>query len=253
MIEAVNLCVNKHKNEGIMRKILSEIRKSALFSNVTDEEILNFIQLHPCKLVNYKKNDCIITREELSRKIGVVLDGSLGIYSDSFYGGHTLIGIGDRHYLFGFIAAFYNNSHSITSLYCREPCRIAYFEIKDNLTAVDFIKTTSPQILSNIYAILTKHIKDDFDRMHLVSSSFVSTKLARYLLYLYAETGRSNVDLRMNRTELSNFLGIYRTSLSRELKHMEQQGIISYGQRTATILNLQALIDIENQSYETGV
>ena len=38
-----------------MRKILSEIRKSTLFSNVTDEEILNFIQLHPCKLVNYKK------------------------------------------------------------------------------------------------------------------------------------------------------------------------------------------------------
>lgn len=234
-----------------MRNIVADIRKSNLFLNTTDQQILDFIQMHPCRIINYHKSDCIITREEVSRRIGVVLDGSLGIYSDSFYGGHTLIGIGDRHYLFGFIAAFYNASHSITSLYCRESCRVAYFQINENQTAVDFIKTTHPQILSNIYAMLTKHIKDDFDRMHIVSSNFVSTKLTRYILYLYSETGNHQVDLRMNRTELSNFLGIYRTSLSREIKRMEQCGIISCNHRNLKILNLQALIDIENQSYES--
>lgn len=233
-----------------MDKIWSEIRKSNLFLDVTDDDLACFIKQHPCRIVSYKKKDCIITREEASKCIGVVLDGSLGIYSDSFYGGHTLIGIGDRHYLFGFIAVFYNNAHSITSLYCREACRVAYFQIPPNQTAVDFIKTTPPQILSNIYAILTKHIRDDFDRMHLISSNSVSTKLTRYLLYLYSETGNHQVDLRMNRTELSNFLGVYRTSLSRELKHMEQQGIIRCRQRILRILDLQALIEIENQSYE---
>jgi len=233
--------------------IVAEVRKSNLFLNTSEQEILSFIRMHPCRIVNYHKKDCIITREEISRNIGVVLDGSLGIYSDSFYGGHTLIGIGDRHYLFGFIAAFYNDSHSITSLYCRESCRVAYFQIKENQTAVDFIRTTNPQILSNIYAMLTKHIKDDFDRMHLVSTNSVPTKLARYLLYLYTETNDVQVDLRMSRTELSNFLGVYRTSLSREMKHMEKNGIIACNRRMVRILDAQALIDIENQSYETGL
>lgn len=233
-----------------MNNIVEELRKSNLFLNTTDQEIIDFIKMHPCRIVDYHKNDCIITREEISRNIGIILDGSLGIYSDSFYGGHTLIGIGDRHYLFGFIAAFYNNSHSITSLYCRGFCRVAFFQIKGNQTAVEFIQSTHPQILSNIYAMLTKHIKDDFDRMHLVSSNSVRTKLARYLLYLHTETGQLSVDLRMSRTELSNFLGVYRTSLSREFTRMEKCGIISCNRRNLTIRNLQALIDIENQSYE---
>lgn len=233
-----------------MNNLIEEVQKSNLFLDLTPEEISDFIRTHPCKIIDYHKNDCIITREEMSRRIGIVLDGSLGIYSDSFYGGHTLIGIGDRHYLFGFIAAFYNQSHSITSLYCRESCRVAYFQIGREETALDFIRATHPQILSNIYAMLTKHIRDDFDRMHLVSSNFVSTKLTRYLLYLHSETASWQFDLRMNRTELANFLGIYRTSLSRELTRMEQQGILSCHGRKVIILNPQELIDIETLSYD---
>ena len=233
-----------------MKDIISEIRKSSLFYNATDQEIRAFIQAHPCKIVEYNKNECIITREETSKHIAVVLDGTLGIYSDSYYGGHTLIGIGSRHYLFGFIAMFYNQAHSITSLYCRGFCRIAYFNVPNGQTAVEFIRTTPPQILSNAYEMLTKHIRDDFDRVHFVSSASVSVKLARYLLHLRSEAGEDSFVLPMNRTELSNFLGVYRTSLSREINRMIQKKIISCTQNSVSILDPQSLIQIEISSYE---
>jgi len=233
-----------------MEHISAEIRKSRLFRDVSDEEIAAFIRRHPCRIVDHHKRDCIIMREEVSERIGVVLEGTLGIYSDSQYGGHTLIGLSSRHYLFGFVALFYNEGHSITSLYCREFCRIAYFDIPAGETAVDFIRATPPQILSNIYAMLTTHIRDDFDRQHIIHSNSVPVRIARYLLYRQMETGKTTFDLRMNRTELANFLGVYRTSLSRELRRMTERGLIACRGSEVTIKNLPALIDLEVNSCE---
>jgi CRP-like cAMP-binding protein len=232
-----------------MEDIINEIRKSHLFKNVSKSEIEGFITIHPCHIASYHRGDCVISKEEASKRIGIVLDGVLGIYSDNFYGGHTLIGLGGRHYLFGFIAMFYNNQHSITTLYAHESSRIAFFDLPKGQTSIEFIQTTSPQILSNIYEMLTYHIRDDFDRQQIINSNSVTVKLIRYLLYLHKNTQHLEFGLKMNRTELSSFLGVYRTSLSREFTKLSNAKLINCYGNKVKILNLQALIDIETNSY----
>ena len=103
---------------------LNKLKKSFLFKNASENEIRQFARSYDCSIVEFDRNDCVITREEISKRIGIVLDGTVGIYSDSFYGGHTLIGLGGQHYLFGFIAIFYNNHNSITTLYSHDHCRL---------------------------------------------------------------------------------------------------------------------------------
>lgn len=232
-----------------MDAIIGEIRKSHLFKNVSDSEIRDFITNHPCQITTYSRGDCVITKEETSKRIGIVLDGILGIYSDTYYGGHTLIGLGGRHYLFGFIAMFYNDQHSITTLYAHGRSRIAFFDIPAGQSSLDFIYTTSPQILSNIYEMLTIHIKDDFERQQIINSNSVTVKLVRYLLYLYRNTQKLEFGINMNRTELASFLGVYRTSLSREFTKLQNKMLIDYDCNRVRIIDLQALIDIESNSY----
>ncbi|MCI8418553.1 MAG: Crp/Fnr family transcriptional regulator [Lachnospiraceae bacterium] len=233
-----------------MQEMVEEIRECRLFQNMSDEEILLFIKQNPCKIICYRNGDCVISKDEDPTGIGIILEGSVGIYTDSFYGDHTLIGIGDSDYLFGFIATFYNQSNSITTLYCRKHCRIAYFQVAPADNAVSFIARTSPKLLSNIFHMLTKHIRDDFDRMHIISTNSVRTKIVRYILYRHSCTQALSFDLLYNRTELASFLGIYRTSLSHELLNMKKQGLIQYTRNTLFITDLNALIAIECESYE---
>ncbi len=230
--------------------MLTMLRKSHLFQGATDDEIREFITAYPCTTADYHNNECIISRDQTPAAIGIVLDGSLGIYTDSFYGGHTLIGLGDQDYLFGFIAMFFNTAKSITTLYCRNACRIAYFRIPPGMSPDRFIRNANPKILANIYAMLTKHIRDDFDRMHLISSPSVRVRLARYLLYRHNTTGSPQVDLLFNRSELADYLSMYRTSLSRELKRFADTGVIRLHRSLVDILDLEALIAIERDSYE---
>lgn len=229
--------------------MLTMLRKSHLFQGVTDEEICRFLSAYPCNVTVYGQNECIISKDQTPAAIGVVLDGTLGIYTDSFHGGHTLIGIGDQDYLFGFIAMFFNASKSITTLYCRKACTIAHFRIPEGAGPVEFIRATNPVILANIYAMLTKHIRDDFDRMHLISSPSVRVRTARYLLYRQARTGSGQFDLLFNRSELADYLSMYRTSLSRELKRFADTGVIALNRSYVSILDPLQLISIERDSY----
>ena len=228
---------------------LNKLKKSFLFRNASENEIRQFARSYDCSIVEFDRNDCVITREEISKRIGIVLDGTVGIYSDSFYGGHTLIGLGGQHYLFGFIAIFYNNHNSITTLYSHDHCTIAFFDIPPGLSSVEFIRSTPPQILSNIYEMLTIHIRDDFDRQQIINSKSVKVKLARYMIYSSKNAGSMQFDIKMNRTELSNFLGAYRTTLSRELSQMEREGLIRTERSLITILDYRKLLDIEMTSY----
>jgi CRP-like cAMP-binding protein len=230
--------------------IAKMLQSCLLFKNTTEPAILNFINDFPCQIQEYNHGDCIISKDETAGYIGIVLCGTLGIYSDSFFGGHTLIGIADKEYLFGFIAHFYNNARSITALYARNRCRIAKFMIPPRMTGHEFITKTDTRIVSNIFAILTAHIEHDFNRMYFISTYSVEVKLARYLIYEHSQHGGPAFECAFNRTELANFLGVYRTSLIHEIKKMCDEGLISVDKKQFRILDLQRLIDIELMSYD---
>lgn len=232
-----------------MEKLLEALRKSRLFRDLDDIEILAFTQSYRCKITEYQKNDCVITKDGSSHFIGVILEGTVGVYTDSYYGGHTLIGIGDEDYLFGFIAMFFNAKKSITTLYCRTSCRIAYFHVKDISNPIQFIRETNDKILVNIYAMLAKHIQDDFSRAHIISHPSVLVKLVRYVLSRHVATGKLAFDLLYTRSELANFLGVYRTSLSHAIKKLREDGVISIEGTSVNILTLESLVAAERESY----
>jgi CRP-like cAMP-binding protein len=230
-------------------KVLDGLRQCVLLKGLSNDEITEFIRLFPCHIENFRHGDCIISKDEAQRFIGMVLDGTLGIYTDSSYGGHTLIGIGGRDYHFGFIARFFNDEKSITTLYCRKYSKIAFFAVKKGLSPVDFIRRTNPKILANIYAMLTHHIRNIFDRMHIISSPSVRVRFIRYLLNRHAQTGQTTFDLFFNHSELADYLGVYRTSLSRELTQLSKSGLISMEKSIVSIQRIDDIIEIENKSY----
>ena len=233
----------------MQNKLPVVLGKSSLFQGLSNAEILAFIQNCPCRIASYSKNDCIITKDGTSHFIGIILEGTVGVYTDSYFGGHTLIGIGDTDYLFGFIAMFFNEKKSITALYCRTRCKVAYFKVKDVSNPVQFVQEINPRILVNIYAMLAKHIRDDFSRAHIISTPSVSVKLVRYLLERHIATNSLAFDLVFRRSELANFLGVFRTSLSRAIKQLRETQVIAINGPVVRILKLESLIAIERGSY----
>ncbi len=233
-----------------MSDIIQALQACHLFKDIPEAAIQDFIKEFPYQVQEYGQGACIISKDDTPGYIGIVLSGTLGIYSDSLHGGHTLIGIADENYLFGFIARFYNNARSITALYARNRCKIVKFMIPAYMASHEFIAKTDTRIISNMFAILTAHIERDFDRMYLISTYSVRIKLVRYLLYERTKNNSLTFQCPFNKTELASYLGVYRTSLIHEIRKMDNEEIIAADKNQFTILDIEQLIEIEQMSYE---
>lgn len=231
-----------------MLNITDELQSCQMFQNVPEEFILRFISDFPCQIKYYSHGDCIISKDETPQYIGIALSGTLGIYTDNYYGKPTLIGIADKNYLFGFIAHFYHSARSITTLYARNACKIARFIIPSKMAGSEFVAKTAACIISNIFAILTTHIEHDFTRMYLIGHYSIKVRLARYLLNEYDNHHALEFECPYNKTELASFLGVYRTSLNHEIKKMCDLNIISFDKKRFRIIALDKLLFIEQTS-----
>ena len=69
-----------------MNDLVKILSKSQFFNGLEDDEIFMFIKKFQCTISEYKDKECIITKDEFSHFIGVILEGTAGIYTDSYYG-----------------------------------------------------------------------------------------------------------------------------------------------------------------------
>lgn len=76
-------------------------------------------------------------------------------------------------------------------------------------------------------------------KLNILSGVTVEAKLGLLMLELMDKNG--NVDFKMNREELADYLGITRPSLSRSLMQMKEKGIISVNRSHIKILDINEL------------
>jgi len=109
--------------------------------------------------------------------------------------------------------------------------------------------TGDPQLALNILATLSRHLRRFADMIEELSLRAVSARLARHLVGLADEAGRTvpggiRVQLSTTKTELAARLGTVSETLSRTLGRFRDRGLITVQGRTITILDAQALADL---------
>ena len=76
-------------------------------------------------------------------------------------------------------------------------------------------------------------------KLHIVSTSSLRERIAIWLIDSMDENGL--VDLKMNREQLADFLGVARPSLSRELMRMQSDGLIEVSKKRILIRDKKAV------------
>ena len=72
--------------------------------------------------------------------------------------------------------------------------------------------------------------------------SSIRQKIASYLLRLYKQQQQLQITLDRSQQELSDYFGVSRPSLARELSHMQEDGMIIADRKQITILQKEWLI-----------
>jgi CRP/FNR family transcriptional regulator len=217
--------------------IANQIKDIILFQNVSSERIQRLAAQATYK--KFKPGEMVIGEADPIRSFYVVISGQLKLYRSSVEGKEQtlqLLGPGDP---FGLCTAFATESFPASAMAIEESSVILIPG-----TVMEAMARQEPAILFNIIQILSQRLKDSMTLIESLALKEIPGRLASFLRHESqkdAADKKTSVELTVSQRELSKILGATPEALSRALRKMANDGILSTAGRIITILNHQAL------------
>lgn len=124
-----------------------------------------------------------------------------------------------------------------------EPVTVLMFQKEDLLSLmyknIRILENFTTEIASATYMLQ--------QRLELLSYSGIAQKAAFWLLTQMRQTGNNVIPIPESVSKWAMLMNVSRPSLHRELKRLEQQGIIAYSSTVITIYDEEALQEVLSQ------
>jgi CRP/FNR family transcriptional regulator, dissimilatory nitrate respiration regulator len=217
--------------------ITRQMKDIALFQGVSVEKIKTLAAQSLYK--KFKPGEIVLGETDPIRSFYVVIEGQLKLYRSSPEGKEQtlqLLGPGDP---FGLCTAFATDSFPASAMAIVES---AVLMIPGTL--MEATARQEPSLLFNIIQILSQRLKDSMNLIESLSLKEIPGRLASFLLHaLSKETGekKNQLELTITQRELAKILGATPEALSRALRKMVNDRILTTSGRMITILNWDAL------------
>ena len=223
-----------------MKDIINNIKYNALFSKVTESELEELLKHLNYSIEKYDKGTVIAQEDDNCSAIGLVLEGRVNI-ERIYPSGKGIVmkklSCGD---VFGEALIFSKTTTYPVTVMANSNCIVGYLnkeEIIKLFSLNDIILENFLMLLSDKVIVLNNKIKS-------ISLKNIKQKVADYILQEYKSQKQLIVNLKMNKEEIANFIGIPRPSLSRELIKLRKEKIIDFDRNNITILDIEKLEEI---------
>ena len=209
----------------------SVLEKSTLFSGVPAKELRDDLEAVPHHIQCYDKGEIVFHLMEDANRIGVVLEGRVQAQKPFPNGSQINVSIRNPGELIGPAAVFSRREKYPCDVVSLEPVTIMMFRREDILLLLQ----KDLRIMKNFMAELATATYMLQQRLELLSYSGIAQKAAFYLLIHTRQSGKNVIRIPDSVSNWAMIMNVSRSSLHRELKKLEAEGIISYDPPTVKI------------------
>ena len=209
----------------------SVLEKSTLFSGVPAKELRDDLEAVPHHIQCYDKGEIVFHLMEDANRIGVVLEGRVQAQKPFPNGSQINVSIRNPGELIGPAAVFSRSQKYPCDVVSLEPVTIMMFRREDILLLLQ----KDLRIMKNFMSELATATFMLQQRLELLSYSGIAQKAAFYLLIHTRQSGKNVIRIPDSVSNWAMIMNVSRSSLHRELKKLEAEGIISYDPPTIEI------------------
>lgn len=217
-----------------MDQYMHLIHESTLLNTLRAEQIIRLFEEGKFKIVCYKKDSVVHFDGEVCTKLEIILSGKIVVeridesgnvltisdfYSDDVLGGNLIFSSNPRYPM------------TVMSRLPTVILEISKDVLFDLFCTNQLFLRTYLEFISDHASILSDKIK------HYINKS-IRESIINYLNYEQKRQNSNKIKLTMPKKMLAEKIGVQRTSLSRELKKMKDDGLILYDTLFITIIDL---------------
>ncbi len=221
----------------------SVLEKSTLFAGIPAKELRDDLETVPHHIQCYDKGETVFHLMEDANRIGIILEGRVQAQKPFPNGSQINVSVRNPGEMIGAAAVFSRNQKYPCDVVSLEPVTIMMFRREDILLLLQ----KDLGIMKNFMTELATATTMLQQRVELLSYSGIAQKAAFYLLVQARQSGQKVIRIPDSVSNWAMVMNVSRSSLHRELKKMETDGVIKYVPSAIEILDPDSLQNILNR------
>lgn len=215
-----------------MKNYIELIQETFLFYSFSFETIKEYMKNKKFRVVEYMKNNAIHYEGELCEKLEIILSGAVVIERIDKNGNILTVAELNEKDVLGGNLLFSRNPYypmTVSAKTSTKVLEIQEFDLFDLLSQYPVVLKSYLELVCDNAYILGNKIKDYIQKT-------IRESILNYLNYESKKQNSHEIILPTTKKELAKKIGVQRTSLSRELAKMRDDGLIKFTRETITLL-----------------
>ena len=218
-----------------MEKYIGILKRTQLFSGVSETEISAMLNCLQAKLRTFRKGEYIFKQGEHLDQITVLVEGKLLIQRDDFWGNRSIVNVIRIGEMFGEAYLAPESGSLLNDVIAEEDSTIFFFDVQKVLTVCPSACRFHSMIIQNLFFAISEKNRKLIQKIGHMSNRTTRTKLLSYLSEEAAKQNRSHFTIPFNRQQLADFLCVDRSAMSNELCKMRDEGLIEFDKNEFTL------------------
>lgn len=216
-----------------MKKYLELMRQIDLIKSIKPEEIESYLSEGSCKITQYGKNNIVHFVGEVCSKLEIILSGKVVIERIDESGNLMTIAEFFNGDVLGGNLMFSKNPYYPMTVTAKEATLILEIN-KDRLFS---LFSDNHEFLKSYLEYVSDHTVILGDRIKHYVNRTIRESIISYLDYECKKQNSNIIKLSMTKKALAERIGVQRTSLSRELAKMREDGLIEFTPVSISLLH----------------
>ena len=210
-----------------------------LFNNITNANKEKILKSLEGNTLHFKKNNTILSNIKQDNIIGIILEGYIQIVKTDYNGNRTIIeDLYDNDIFSSKMSNISNSEYSVTTKEDTKLIIIYFNEILNN----DLQTSYYNQFLKNLLYIMSDKMTNINNRIEILSNKTIRNKLLAYFKLMSKKNNSRIIYLPYTFIDLADYLGVDRSAMSRELKNLIEEGLI-------TITNKKIILNFYEEQF----
>ena len=217
------------------------LKRCALFRGIEESNYMDLLGCLDAQIKHFNEDEYIFFAGDKINRVGVVLSGTVEILKENLAGNKHIIAILDSSHLFAEGIVCTADRLSPVTAQAKEETNIMFIPYEKIIRSCGQSCSYHIELIQNMMVVLgEKNINLNW-KLELLTLKGMREKLASYLIKASYENRSNTFQIPLNRSELSDFLNVSRTSMCRELTRMKDDGLIDLYGRSFKILDKEGL------------
>ena len=211
-----------------MKKYISILQKTRLFTGINDDEINSMLSCLGARLCTYKKGDYVFRQGDNISDIAIVAEGSLHIQSDDHWGNRSILGHITVGEMFGEAYASPGSGPMLNDVVAIEDSVVIFFNVKRIITTCPSACRFHAMVVQNMFFAISEKNRNLVQKINHITKRSTREKLISYLSQEAGKQNSPSFEIPFNRQQLADFLSVDRSAMSNELSKMRNEGLIEF-------------------------